>query len=110
MRNLMNRNRRASQLWSGSGVIETLSVFGGVVDIGRTLTPRNKTDKLYNEGGTLKWNGLDVTSQGVTNFYELDDTPSNYGSKSLQLLRVNVGDGTTGTAIEFTDEIDGGAI
>jgi len=51
-----------------------LEVTGGLVELGLTAPPKDTTDRLYNESGTLKWNGLDVTSQGVTTFSDLTDT------------------------------------
>lgn len=105
--NASARSRRNSDLMSGqTGEVDSIIVAGGVVEVGRTLTPSEKTDKLYNVGGDLLWNGLSVTSQGRVEFAALDDTPASYESMALQLLRVNSG----ATAIEFTDEIDGGAI
>jgi len=105
--NASARSRRNSDLMAGqTGEFETISVTGGVVGVGRTLPPSDKVDKLYNDGGDLLWNGLSVTSQGRIEFAALDDTPASYDAKSLQLLRVNLG----ATAVEFTDEVDGGAI
>jgi len=74
-REINKRTRRASQLWAGSeGVISALEVTSGVVEIGRSAAPKDTSDRMYNAGGVLYWDGKDLTaSGGVTTLGALDD-------------------------------------
>ena len=111
------RARRSSGVMAGAeGEVDSLQVHSGVVGIGQTNPPYDTANKLYNNRGTIYWNGIDLTSSAApaapaatataaTLFTGLTDPPSSLGS-AYQFVQVN----SSGNALVFAVEIDGGAI
>ena len=61
------RTRRSSGVMAGAeSEVDSLQVHGGVVGIGRTAAPYDTSNKLYNDGGKLYWNGTDLTASVAT--------------------------------------------
>ena len=80
------------KLFNGEGV----TVVNGEPKVPTTVTIPNAT-------GTVA-----LTSQLVTTFLGLSDTPSAYTSSANRLVSVNTGSSGNGTALEFINELDCG--
>jgi hypothetical protein len=73
-----------------------LTLIAGVLSADRTITLPDAT-------GTVA-----LTSQLVTTFLGLSDTPSAYTSSANRLVAVNTGSAGNGTGLEFINELDCG--
>jgi hypothetical protein len=70
---------------------------GGVIRIVQdTTAPATTTDRLYNEGGALYWNGTDLTAAGASNLGGLTDVSLTTPAEGAVLVY------STGTFIDAT--------
>lgn len=103
-------------LTPGSAGAGSPSGSDGAVVITPTTPPTITTDKLYNDGGTLFWNGIDITASGGTpggadtqiqfNNAGSFDGDANLTWDGLTLTIVGGGGGSPfGTALDVTGDI-----
>ena len=96
---------------TGSGTVTNLANVSfatsisslSVIDDVFTAMAPNNGEVLTWDNANSRWDSSTIPS-GVTTFAALTDTPANYIGSADQFLKVNAG----GTAVEFTDTIDGG--
>ena len=53
---------------TSAGTIKSLRVEDGLIEIGSALPPVETSGKLYNNGGTVYWNGIDLTASAGTTY------------------------------------------
>ena len=71
---------------TSAGTIKSLRVEDGLIEIGSALPPVDTSGKLYNNGGTVYWNGIDLTASAGTTLaaddITLGDAASSFATSS----------------------------
>ena len=95
---------------SGISTSDVISVNGdvgavkiGIFNLDDTTIVDVQPDELLQWDGN-QWINVDPSTVGRTTFTALNDTPADYINSADMIVKVN----TTGTAVEFTNIIDGG--